>query len=695
MIDVPAEFLAFLKDEEAKAEDSDTDSRRTVAIDFYNGEPFGDEEDGRSQLVTRDVAEVVDYMTVSLLRTVVSGDRVVEFEGRSMAQDQYSDDATETVTQNFMRRQKGYQLVHDWIKAGLIEITGVVKTYAEPQDPKRHVMQNVPAEALPLIEQQGMKVIEAEESKQMDEQGSPTLNIAVHQPQPPKFCDYAVPNEEFRCAPDARDLDSAIYLAHVPPKTISDLRQMGFDADDLDELQSSNSAGMNALEVARNGATTNINMADRDGANRRVAYREEHVLYDLNGDGIAERLMVSRVDSHVLAVEAVDDHPFEEWCPFPMPHRRIGQSLAEKVMDIQRTRSVVLRQTMDGFYFSNAPRTFVNEDSLGESTIEDLLTVRPGSIVRFRGVPPIETQSRFDTSAGLSMLEQMIGERESRTGITRLNQGLDADALNKTATGTALMQAQGQQIEEYLARNFAESLARLFSKKLKIMKKHGGIQPMKVDGQFKQVDPSQWDEEMDLSVNVGLGSGKKEQRLANRMALLEIQRECIANGLRIVGEQEIYNSMKGVIADSGLGEDSDFVKNPAQLGPAPQDDKPDPEMAKVQADAAIEQAKVNAKMQSDNAAHNAEMMKAQAKAHLEEGVAMARMEVEQTKANAAAQLARDKADFEARLAQQKADFEARMAERQMHFDAQHQEAKSAREHEAKMSQNREGGDLSK
>ncbi len=571
MIDVDPDFLAFLKNEEARAEDSDTDDRREVAISFYNGELFGDEEEGRSQLVTRDVAEVVDYMTVSLLRTVASGDRVVEFEGRTSAQDQYSDDATEIIAQTFMRRQKGYQLLHDWVKAGLIEITGVVKTYPEPQPKKRRALQNVSALQLAMAQQQGVEVIEAEETGEFDEQGTPLFNVTVLQEQPPKFCDHAVPNEEFRCAPDARDLDSSVYLAHLPPKTISDLVTMGFRKADVEDLEHVAVEDGTLARVRDGNRDTNI---DRQGANTLLNYREEYVLYDLNGDGIAERLMVHRVGNHVLAVEEVEDHPFEEWCPFPMPHRRIGQSLAEKVMDIQRTRSVVLRNTMDGFYASNKPVTYVHEDSMGDSTVEDILSPAHGKLVRWRGaVPPTERTNYFDPGSGLSMLEQLVGERESRTGITRLNQGLDADALNKTATGTALMQAQGQQIEEYLARNFAEAMARLFAKKLKIMKRYGGIQPLRVDGEFREVDPTLWDEDMDLAIRVGLGSGRKDQRLSNRMQLLEIQKLCIQSGLRIVSEEHIYNSLKGIAADAGLGNVNDFAADPAQLGahrsPAP------------------------------------------------------------------------------------------------------------------------------
>jgi hypothetical protein len=301
-------------------------------------------------------------MTVSLLRTIVSGERVVEFEGRSLDQAQQSDDATETVTAEF-HAQPARLPARPRLDQG-----GADRDYRRGEDLCRAAGSQAPGarggERAARWRRSSSRVTRSSRPRragQQDGDGAPLLNLAVLEKQPPKFCDYAVPNEEFRCAPDARDLDSSIYLAHVPPKTISDLADDGLRRRTTSMLESGSTSTTNLIASARDGNRDTD--ADRSGANRRVAYREEHVLYDLNGDGIAERLMVQRVGNHVLALEEEDDHPFEEWCPFPMPHRRIGQSLAEKVMDIQRTRSVVLRQTMDGFYFANAPRTFVNEDS--------------------------------------------------------------------------------------------------------------------------------------------------------------------------------------------------------------------------------------------------------------------------------------------------------------------------------------------
>jgi len=152
-------FVAFLREEEGKAEDTWLDQDRANAIEFYNGEPFGDEEDGRSQVVTRDVAEVVDQMVISLLRTMVSGDKVVEFD---YSDRKVAEQATAAVMQEFYQGQDGYRFLHDWIKAGLLEKTSVAKVCVEAQPPKR-IEQQVSAIALAMMAEQGVQPIAAEE----------------------------------------------------------------------------------------------------------------------------------------------------------------------------------------------------------------------------------------------------------------------------------------------------------------------------------------------------------------------------------------------------------------------------------------------------------------------------------------------------------------------------------------------------
>lgn len=686
-VEYPPEFLAWLMSEEQNAKDDELNDERSTALDFYNGRPFGDEEEGRSQIVTRDVAEVVDYMVPSVLRTMVSGDRVVEFEALDPGFKEAVEEASEAISQQFMQDQSGWRILHDSLKAGLLEKTGAIKCMVEEEKTRRE--EDVTASRLAELQQE-VDLVEAEMIGALEGLGDQDLEQALAQATAelgdadqlgpifrvawfeiePKFTDVPLPNEEFGVARDARCVNEAAYYNHATEVTLSDVREMGLDAEGL-EGQGSVSDDT-SLSRSRDGETPR-NSDIRDGANRKVILLEEYCRYDLNGDGVAEFLRVQRVGNIILSVEEIDYGPVEEWCPFPMPHRRVGHSLADKVMDIQRTRSVLMRQALDNLYQTNVPRMLVNEQAVGDTTIDDLLTFRPGALVRWKGaVEPKPLAVPFVAGNAFQAMEILSGERESRTGITRLNQGLDADALNKTATGTALMQAQGQQIEEYIARNFAEFIGRVFAKKYRLMKDFGKPFKIVVDGEPKMVDPSTWPDHMRVNVRVGLGSGRKEQRIQYRMMMLRLQQEAAQAQDPHVTGKEIYNSVKGLVADLQLGQASDFYADPKN--DAPEDpNAPSPEMQAQQAQMQLEQAKeqgrqqtemakLQARMQVDQTKHQSDIQLAQAKLELEQQQALAKLQMEQQRLESEAQLARERAQFEAQLAAEKAQFEQRMAE---------------------------------
>ena len=441
---------------------------------------------------------------------------------------------------------------------------------------------------------------------------------------------------------------------------------MGFDPELVESCWGDNPDSQ-VIEQARDRDRSGAqDQDDRTGQGRVVVLREEYVLYDLDGDGVTERLCIHRVGNSVLGVQQVDDQPFVLWCPFPMQHRLIGQSLADKVIDIQRTRSVMLRQAMDNLYLSNAPRLLLAESSIGDNTIDDLLTVRPGALVRYKGAqPPVPLTTPFVADGAFKAMEIMAGERESRTGITRLNQGLDADTLNKTATGTALMQASGQQIEEYLARNFAEGVAELFEKKLKLMIRHGGAQTVRVEGGYRSVDPATLDAAMRIRVRVGLGSGRKDQRLAYRMQVLGLQKEALAAGEPLVTIEHLYNNLKGMVADAGLGSITQFFADPDALkdedGRLPP--RPDPAMA-AQARAALDRQK----LQGEQAKQAADLAYRERQLELDHAATMARIardaEAKQQAAAVDAEIKRARAAEEARLARDRleGDFDLRLRE---------------------------------
>lgn len=673
----PAEFVAWLRSEESRAVDTTLNEERAVALSFYRGEPFGNEEEGRSQVVTRDVAEVVDYMVISVMRTMVSGDRVVEFEALTDEDKDAVAQATEAVSQQFMREQDGYRVLHDSLKAGLLEKTGAVKTYVEEQRIRREA--EVSDLELAALAEQGLELIEAEEVSPgavdplTGQEIEPARLRIAYVEKSPRFPDYPLPNEEFLVAKDARSLDEAVYYAHKVRKTVSEIREMGFTVDDV--AFDAGTVADTTLSNARDDSASRYDDV-RDGPNRLCWLNEEYVRYDLNGDGIAELLRVMRVGGQILSCEEIEYGLIEEWCPFPMQHRRVGQSLADKVLDIQLVRSVLLRQSLDNLYLSNSPRMLVPDSSMNDNTVDDLLTVRPGALVRYTGAQaPQPLVTPFVAAQSFEAMELLSGEKESRTGITRLNQGLDADALNKTATGTALMQAQGQQMEEYVARNFAEFMGRLFRKKYRLMKEYGRPFSIVVDGKPQMVDPSTWPDQIRVAVRVGLGSGRKEQRVQSRMLLLSIQKEAMAGGIGVTPEM-LFNSVSGLVNDLNLGVATDYFPGPD----TPQQEKPDPAQAEAQAKVQIAQVQVQGDL--EKARIDAELKARQQEFDLEQ---------KREAANLDAQLKRDRAAEEARLAQQKADRDWDLA--LLRLERETELAKMKADNDASLPASRPGGDL--
>ena len=706
MEDGPAitpEALANILRREYEAADSyyeQIEELQQQAFDYYEGKPLGTEVEGRSQIVLPDVQTAVDYMVQSVLRTFASGDRVIEFEAEDDGDDQAAQDATAAVDYYFMRKQDGYRVLYDVLNDGCLRKLGVMKAVTEQRERISRETRTGPMEEIGLLEEDA----EIEGIKQNDD-GTFTVKIKRTYIET-CFTGQALPLRYFRFSPRAKHEDTAGYVAHVEPKTRGELVEMGFDREQVYSLPRYND---NDLEYYESEQLDYFNDEETSPAVELVELCEEYARIDVDGDGIAERVKAFRVENEILrwqgepvideetgeqardemgepayeegelAVETVDDQPFAVFCPFPRPHALIGYSLADKVMDIQYLRTMIARQMIDGMAFSNLPRLVVSEGGSADETLDDILSPIPGAPIRVRDASAVQPlQNSFNVGQSLTVLEWATGEGEKRTGITAMNQGLDADAINKTASGTAMMQAAGQQIEEAVARQMAEAFGRLNAKIYRLMRDNGEPFTIRVDGEARQVDPSQWPDKMHVRPRVGLGTGSKDKRIQARMALYEPMTAAIAEGM--AGPEHAFKWMDGIARDTGIGQGDDFMYTPEQLAEKAQNAPPqqDPEMAKVEAEAAMQQAKMQADMQMQ-----------QAKIEGEQQLAAMRMDMQRQEAEARAQIDRDRADFEADLAERKAQFEADMALSKMRLEAQLKREMA----DATVSQNREGGRL--
>ena len=666
---------------EADAANSEWDRTRgfvRLAWDYYDAKPFGNEDPSRSQIVLPDVQETVDYMVPSVLRTFVSGDRVVEFEATDEADEAAADEATAAISYSFMRDQDGYGVLHNWLTCGMVERYAITKAMVSDEERIRR-------ERVTISDPVELEGFDGEvEDATQNPDGTYTLSLKA-QERRKRFLAVSVPINEFRYSARARHEDEADYLAHCPLKTRSELVDMGFDRDQV--------YGLPTYSRLPDGTEDDRYDPDPEStkALQQVQLWEEYARIDIDGDGIAERVKVFRVDNEILrwqdgelAIETVDEQPFSIFTPFPRPHRIDGYSLADKVMDIQLSRSTWARQMYDGMFASNNPRTILGERGMNENTIDDLLSsIGPIRVNDPSQIVPFVTT--FDPGKSLSVMEWLTGERESRTGITRLNQGLDADTLNKTATGTALMQSQGQQQEEYIARNFAESLSRLFAKLYRLRRREGEPFKIKVDGKYKMVDPSAWPEDVNVTIRVGLGTGSKDKRVQARMMLAPLLAEGAMTGK--VSDKHLFHAMDGLVRDLGIGQGDDFWIDPS-APPDPneqqQQEQPDPELVKVQAEQQREDAKFQAEQQ--RAAAQLQMQRDKDAAAIEAQREKHAMDMAQAREKAAleAQLARDKATTEAEIAIYQIDRQAEVAT---------YAARMKQSSDETISKNRDGGNL--
>jgi hypothetical protein len=651
MIDEPR-LLSFLQSEQSRAVDDELNDARKTAIEMYYGELFGNEIEGLSQVRTRDTAEVVDYMQASVLRTLVSGDKVVEFEPSRPGEEDISQQITDRIHWNFLREQDGYSILRDGIKAGLLEKSGVWKSWVERPKVRQTARMNA-AE----IDAAGADVVAVQEVPDLydiDEMtGEPlaVYDVSMMVPGPAKFKDAAIPNEEFFVAPDARTLEDAIYVGNTARVSLSDLMEMGYSQEDVESLWGEGSEGQplrDARDSKRSETESNVDRADLA---RIVTLREEYVR--TFWEGAYQRIRIQRVANKILSVEPAASQPYTLWCPFPMQHRLIGQSLADKVMDIQVACSHLLRQIMDAGNFANMPRMYIDMNQCDDYTMDDVLDVAPGSPIRGKGpnaVTPIVQP--FAAGSAFQALELMRGEKESRTGITRLNQGLDADALNKTATGTAMMQASGQQMEEMIAREAANAIGNLFEKKLQMMIAEMEPHEFRTDGKVVEMDPSQWPADLRLAVRVGLGSGNKDKKLQSIMLLKQTQAEAIQLDPRMVSPEKAFETAKLVTSTLGLGPATQYFNDPAGLEPQPE--QPSPEVVKAQMEAQAKQAETQAQQQFD-----------MAKLEMEREDRAARLQLDREVREAELALARENAarDYDLKMQQiiMKANVDANMA----------------------------------
>ena len=581
-----------------------TQSRRK-ANEYYFGEAFGNEVEGRSQVVSTDVADTIESILPPLLRIFTASDNIVRVEPVSQEDVGIAEQATDYLNHIFNKDNEGFTTLYTMFKDALLQKNGICKVYWDNSEKvERETYEKLSDDEFEmLIAEDGVEVKEhseyedetfleqkenAEEklAEQQDSLQASMMREELNKVPTPMMHDVvitrtqtfgrvkfeAIPPEEFLIERQAKSLKDANFVCHRVPTSRSALLEMGFDYDKVYNLPVENKERYNEERSTRfRNLDDDYDRSVGDASTEEVIVYESYIRMDTDGDGIAElRKITSAGDGGYTILDnvPVDSHPFCSLTPIIVPHRFYGRSVSELVEDIQLIKSTVMRQVLDNMYLTNNNRVAVMD---GQVNLDDLLTNRPGGIVRTKSAPsqvmmPLQNQAL--TQQAFPLLQYLDTIKEERSGITKYNQGMDTDTLNKTASGINTILSQSQMRLELIARVFAETGVKDMFKKIfeLVVKYQDKERIVKIKNNFIPMNPMEWRDRCNVTIHVGLGTGSRDQQLQILNSILGRQLEAIKlqGGPQgpVVNLNNIYNTLSRIIENAGLKDVASYFTDP-------------------------------------------------------------------------------------------------------------------------------------
>jgi hypothetical protein len=579
-------------------------TERESAMKEYYRAPYGTEAEGWSSIVTSDVQDTIEWILPALLKIFTSTDRAVSFDPVRAEDVDGAEQATDACNYVFYKQNDGFLTLYTAFKDALTVKNCAVMWRKEKKRVKTIVpVKGATEEMLTLVMQEAGEDASIEaatvreqpvmgpEGPMADEMGQPMVQrlidarIAKYEEKTSVKVE-AFPPEELLVKRDWTSpmLNDCPYVARSMRVTLSDLHEMGYTDVSAEDMSDSNDVRVSAdktLRDTRMGADSDPNNApsiDSDDESQTEGYlRIEFVLVDYDGDGIAERRCVYRLKNKILKNEEAEEVPFATASPILNPHRWDGMSVAETVSDLQKLRTELTRQMVNSAVLANNPRTKVLTDDQGnpKANIDDLLTSAPGRLLRQR--TPDAIQEHVTPWVGgqmFPMLEYIDYMREQRTGVSRAQQGMDANALRHDRTAAEVMQTANAAAAriELIARIFAETLVKPIFRGIFRLLTEGEMEPLafRLRNEFVQFDPNEWRDGYDMTINVGLGTGDKQQQAALLQAIFQ-QQAVIGQspiGKLLLKPKHIYNTASKIVENAGFKNVGDFYDDPGdQLMP--------------------------------------------------------------------------------------------------------------------------------
>lgn len=589
-------------------QDTELSRERGIATDYYKGRPFGDEEKGRSQVVSTDVRDAVLSLMPSLMKIFFGPERMVEYRARNEEDTDQAEQATEYINYIINEDNNGFEELYSAFKDALVRRHGIIKYWWEEQVTEESGrLTGVSMDQMLVFEADpDVVVIAAAEEEAPEEGAESTFTVDyTRMNRDGRVKIASLPVEEWIFSRNARSREEATLMGHRKDMTRSELIAMGIPEDVVNEHGQASTDALRQTDDAISRQHDQIVTRDEsfaDESQHLVEYIEAYVFIDEDGDGIAEHRKIATIGPgrHVVTDEPWPGRPFAIFQPDPEPHTMVGLSIADFTADIQRIKSVILRGILDSLSFALHPRTVAVE---GQVQMQDVLNTEIGAVIRERQSGMVrEFAHTFVGQQALPIMQMMDEVKDDRVGGPAR---LDPNALqSSTSAAVNATVTQGVERREMLARLFAETgMKQLFTGLLELITAHQDRpRTVRLNGKYVEVDPRPWNATMDVTVNVALGVTLTEERIQALVMTAQKQQEILTNmgpSNPMVTLGQYRNTLAKIVELEGFEDTAKFYK-PLPIDfepPPPPPPPPDPTMIIAQA----EVAKIEAQIERDRA----------------------------------------------------------------------------------------------
>lgn len=543
---------------------------------YYLGLPNGTEQEGRSSIVSTDIADAIEWIMPQIMKSFTQNNEVVVFDPVSEADELQASIESEYVYDVLMKQNDGFVLIHQFVKDALMQRNGMLKVYYEESvETKVYNYTGLTEDQLHIIvADKNTEIKQLTPNQYIDEQGQPQVvydaKLSVTNRDGRVKIDGVAP-EEFRVNSqhNSIDLSNARFTAQIVNKSLSDLREEGFKQSEIEDIASSDLIRSSYRFNYQNEPTLIPSTLSQDDANKLVEIGECYMKLDMDGSGIAElmKITVAGVEppTKILSIESIDSSPWIATTAILMSHKFQGLSVYDRLKQIQDNKTAIIRNIMDNMYLQNNQRNVILE---GQVNLDDLLVSRPGGLIRAKRLDAIQPLTTPQIGgAAFSMMQYLDEVKAGRIGVSADGTASPENIGDRVGSqGVERMMNAKEELIGLIIRVICETGIKPLCNKIRdIVTQHvDTIQDFQYRGQWVKVNPSEWPKRTKSSVRVGTGTGDVTAKLAAIQQIQMIQEKIMSMpGQALTNPSKIYTTLDDFCKFSGLNGASKYFIDPS------------------------------------------------------------------------------------------------------------------------------------